>query len=95
MKDKKVIEAMKEALYNVFDEISDEEIINGTGVGAFVTVDGVVYYAETDYTDNRLPENASEKEIADLIDSLVQDGAERYITEEQHQLNILLNKKWR
>lgn len=92
--DEEIRKKLSDALYDDFDGFDDSEIVAGVAASATVNVSGVKYYAETDATDNKLLENAAPEEVASLLDNLVKDAVSRYVTEERHQRNVELNRKW-
>lgn len=92
--DEEIRKKLSDALYDDFDGFDDSEIIAGVSASAMVNVAGVKYYAETGVTDNKLSENAAPEEVASLLDNLVKDAVSRYVTEERHQRNVELNRKW-
>lgn len=73
---KEIYNQLREELDKYSENFSDEEIINGVVFQATVLIDGVRYTATTEPTDGLLDENATEEEVAALIDKLCQAAAE-------------------
>lgn len=96
---KKIKNALREALYDRFDEFLDEEIIDGCIASAAIKV-ADDYYAitVTDASDNMLREGASEREIVGVINSLVDEALTRveiFHAEDAWEASRMYYKKWR
>lgn len=59
------------------DKFNDEEIIAGVAFSAEFTAGGKTYVAETEPTDGRLENGASEEQITAVIDELIESATIR------------------
>ena len=65
------------------DEVSDQEMIDGTAWSVDATIDGRRCHAETGYTDHRLPENPCVEQVVKLIEDLNLEAARNTKIEEE------------
>lgn len=65
------------------DEVSDQEMIDGTAWSVDATIDGKRCHAETGYTDHRLPENPWVEQVVRLVEDLNLEAARNTKIEEE------------
>lgn len=65
------------------DEVSDQEMIDGTAWSVDATIDGRRCHAETECTDHRLPENPSDEQVVKLVEDLNLEAARNTKIEEE------------